>query len=572
MAFQYQPYDNSGSVGQIIQLMQAGARAHADAARATGDANARAAQIKAQNSAQLAGSLGSIISNAGQQIAQPFTPEGRAHQMQLEEQQRTVEEDKALRALFAQGQPKPEDVYRVVGPKRGADIIKGFSALQEQGIKTDDAKVGKVANLTAGILALPEPMQADAYKLARTHLLQLGFKPEDIPEQYSKAFVQQAQQSALTAKDRMDAARAETTATEANRHNVAMEGRPVAVAPGSSLVAPSALQTMPGQPAGQPVTPIFTAPERVQKPSSVQEYEYAQAHGFKGTYEQYQTQDANRRRPVVNVNGPGAVAQGDFDKTGDEFLKTIPKEWRNTVKKIASYDEDPTKAIGMRSGMRDRIMQWVNQMNPGYKSDEFAVRAPTRKAFTTGTQGQQINAINTAIGHIDQITGLADKLQNGGFVPGNAAWNSIQTMFGSDKVTNFDTLKDALAGEVSSVLAKGGATVSGIAEAKQKISGANSPAQLAGYVKTLIPVMGSKLASLDYQYHQAMGAEDSFSALSPESKQILAKHGFDAKHPTTEPGGGVANGAPAGPKVGERRTINGQLGEWDGKGWKAVKG
>jgi hypothetical protein len=571
--FQYQPYDNSGSIAQILGLMQAGAHAHADAARQAADANSRAAQIKAQNSAQLAGSLGSIIANTGQQIAQPFTPEGRMHQMQLDEQKRAIAEDDALRTLFAQGQPKPEDVYRVVGPKRGADIIKGFSALQEQNIKTDDAKVGKVANLTAGILALPEPMQADAYQLARTHLLQLGFKPEDIPEQYSKAFVQQAQQSATTAKDRLEAARAEATAKETGRHNAAMEGRPVVVAPGSSVLAPAALAAMPGQPTGQPVAPIFTAPERVQKPASVQEFEYAKTQGYKGSYEQYQTEDANRRRSIVNVNGPGAVAQGDFDKTGDEFLKTIPKEWRNTVKKIASYDEDPTKAIGMRSGMRDRIMQWVNQMNPGYKSDEFAVRAPTRKAFTTGTQGQQINAINTAIGHIDQITGLADKLQNGGFVPGNAAWNAVQTMFGSDKVTNFDTLKDALAGEVSSVLAKCGATVSGIAEAKQKISGANSPTQLAGYVKTLIPVMGSKLASLDYQYHQAMGAEDSFSALSPESKQILTKHGFDPKHPTVDQGlGDVANGAPTGPKVGERRMISGQLGEWDGKGWKAVKG
>jgi hypothetical protein len=403
--FQYQPYDNSGSIGQILQLMQAGAHAHADAARQTAEANSRAAQIKAQNSAQLAGSLGSIIANTGQQIAQPFTPEGRAHQMQIEEQQRTVEEDKALRTLFAQGSPKPEDVYRVVGPKRGADIIKGFSALQEQNIKTDDAKVGKVANLTAGILALPEPMQPDAYKLARTHLLQLGFKPEDIPEQYSKAFVQQAQQSALTAKDRMEAARAETTATEANRHNVAMEGRPVAVAPGSSLVAPSALQAIPGQPAGQPVAPIYTAPERVQKPASVQEFEYAKTQGYKGSYEQYQTQDANRKRPVVNVSAANAVSDVKEAVTGMRE-GTIPPQLPGRASK--EYTAMMAEAHRQGYDLAKAATDW----------------SATQKHFATLNGAQQTRirqAVDTAYHSLDVIDDLADQWKGGRFPALNRA-------------------------------------------------------------------------------------------------------------------------------------------------------
>ena len=235
-------------------------------------------------------------------------------------------------------------------------------------------------------------------------------------------------------------------------------------------------------------------------------------------------------RPAA-ASGGIADVPGDWDKTGEDFLKSIPPQWRSTVRKIAAYDEDPTKVASMRGGMRETLMQWVNQVNPAYDQSQFALRAPTKKAFTIGTQGQQINAINTALGHIDQLTTLSDQIQNGGFTPSNKAWNTIRTMFGSDKVTNFDTLKDALAGEVSSVLAKGGATVSGIAEAKEKINAANSPKQLAGYVNTLIPVMGSKLAELNYQYHQAMGENDPYSALSPSSEAILRRMGFDPAHP-----------------------------------------
>jgi hypothetical protein len=281
--------------------------------------------------------------------------------------------------------------------------------------------------------------------------------------------------------------------------------------------------------------------------------------GFRKAY----NQSDDRPRIDVNVSTPPV---GDFAKSGDDFLATIPIQYRNLVKGIATYDVNPVTAVSARGGNREKVMAWVLQVNPGYKVDEFSNRAPTRKAFTTGVQGQQINAINTAIGHIDQLTGLADQLQTGGFVPGNRAWNAVRTAFGADEVTNFDTLKDALAGEVASVLSKGGATVSGIAEAKEKIHAANSAQQLAGYVKTLIPVMGSKLGALDYQYHQAMGADDAFSALSPATKAILSKHGVD---PAGHGGGGGA--AAAGPKDGDRKPIPGGLGTAEYRNGKWVK-
>ena len=225
------------------------------------------------------------------------------------------------------------------------------------------------------------------------------------------------------------------------------------------------------------------------------------------------------------ANHPDPI--GDFTKTGEDFLSTIPKQWQPTVRKIAAYDEDPAKVTTMRGGMRETVMQWVNQYNPEYKADQFAIRRPTRQAFTTGTQGQQINAINTAIGHIGLIPKLAAAMKNGSFVPGNEVYNTVKTAFGSDAVTNFDTLKDALSGEVASVLAKGGATVSGIADAKAHIKNASSPEQLTGYVKTLLPIMGSKLNEFNFQYHQAMGANDPWQALSPESKATLSGFGVN---------------------------------------------
>lgn len=80
--FQYEPYDNTRSIGQIIELMMAGPHAAAQAARAGGEARAHAMEIAGQNSAQLGMTLGNIASGTAQQIAHQFSPEAKALQEQ----------------------------------------------------------------------------------------------------------------------------------------------------------------------------------------------------------------------------------------------------------------------------------------------------------------------------------------------------------------------------------------------------------------------------------------------------------------------------------------------------------
>lgn len=371
------------------------------------------------------------------------------------------------------------------------------------------------------VYALPPEQQETAYAaMAQRH--------PDWPQQYAPGVVetltlQKDINDHLLKVAQRKASEESAAKTKVETEN--LQNKPIEVSPGAVLFDPKTK------------LPIFTAPKPAtpETPHTVTtDQGVMQWNPKTGAYDI----KVGNRPPTATETAMKTLPPGDWEKTGQDFLATIPAQWRTTVKKVANYDEDPTKVASMRGGSREQIMQWVNQVNPSYDSTMFGNRAPTRKAFTVGTQGQQINAINTAIGHIDQITGLASKLGNGNFVPGNEFYNWAKTTFGSDAVTNFDTLKDALAGEVSSVLSKGGATVSGIADAKQKIKAASSPQQLAGYVKTLLPVMGSKLEALNYQYHQAMGETDPFSALSPESKSVLRKNGIDPDRPL----GGGSNG------------------------------
>jgi hypothetical protein len=68
-------------------------------------------------------------------------------------------------------------------------------------------------------------------------------------------------------------------------------------------------------------TPLYSAPKEEKPPVSYQEYQLAQKEGFRGSYNDYQDLEANRRRPITNINTGGAGmmqnGEGGFDKKGN---------------------------------------------------------------------------------------------------------------------------------------------------------------------------------------------------------------------------------------------------------------
>jgi len=149
-------------------------------------------------------------------------------------------------------------------------------------------------------------------------------------------------------------------------------------------------------------------------------------------------------------------------------------------------------------------------------------RAQVRKAFTTGPEGKSIGALNTAIVHLGRLGEAGEALQNGSFVPGNEAYNWLKDRFGSEKVTNFGLLKDAVAGEMAAAL-KGNATDIEIEKMGRSIRAANSPAQMKGVVQEGMAVLADKARTYQERYQQ-QNAGDSWSPILPTAQGMLDKH------------------------------------------------
>lgn len=120
--------------------------------------------------------------------------------MDIQAKERSLAEEQQLKALIQSGQPLTErNLFPVVGPTRGAAILKGLADLKGAQIKTEGELRAVMGSVIGAIKSLPENMRPFGYQTARQGFIQRGWaKPEDIPEQYSPELLDQFQQQAMT--------------------------------------------------------------------------------------------------------------------------------------------------------------------------------------------------------------------------------------------------------------------------------------------------------------------------------------------------------------------------------------
>jgi hypothetical protein len=141
---------------------------------------------------------------------------------------------------------------------------------------------------------------------------------------------------------------------------------------------------------------------------------------------------------------------------------------------------------------------------------QYGTEAAEQKAFTSGSQGQQLTAIGTARNHMATFEQTADALGNGDFLLANRIGQAIGMQFGGDKATNFNIAKTAFAGEVGKAFAGANVGVSDRQELMDKISQASSPAQLKGYAQKADELLAGKQKSLQESYQQGMKGQPNF--------------------------------------------------------------
>jgi hypothetical protein len=112
-----------------------------------------------------------------------------------------------------------------------------------------------------------------------------------------------------------------------------------------------------------------TAPQP-KLPASAQEYEYAKANGFAGSYDEYQTMDANRKRSITNINtGGGGLTPGQVNTTVNQIAGAFDNEpvvrQYNVINEGYQFAKSLSNSTKNPSDDQGLIYAFAKAMDPG---------------------------------------------------------------------------------------------------------------------------------------------------------------------------------------------------------------
>jgi len=209
------------------------------------------------------------------------------------------------------------------------------------------------------------------------------------------------------------------------------------------------------------------------------------------------------------------------DKRNYDFLNTVvPPAYRAQVLAISNGDESVGNADSLR---QNGLLTLATNFDPSISKTDFTARQNTAKDFSSGGKsGQALTSINTATKHLAQVALAGLDLNNGSNQWLNHIENKIDRKFGSNKITNLDSVVQTVAPELAKAAASGGDTTQDERNAQASSFGGDlSPKQLLGTVAGKVDLMQSKADELANSYQKNMG-HSAKQIINPENKQTLS--------------------------------------------------
>lgn len=205
--------------------------------------------------------------------------------------------------------------------------------------------------------------------------------------------------------------------------------------------------------------------------------------------------------------------------TGPEFVAVLPPTVRPLVESILRYDQRPPSLATKRG---QQLLELVTQADPTYDAGKAQTRYIAKQTFVKGPVADAIASTNTAIDHMDTLAKYGADLNNADVRLANAAKQGIAAAFGADAPTTFDATRRIVGQEVVKAVVANGGSMREREEAADAFNRANSPAQLAGVIKSYQALLGGRLKSTQLRYENDTGLKDFQTKLLPATIRAIS--------------------------------------------------
>lgn len=229
---------------------------------------------------------------------------------------------------------------------------------------------------------------------------------------------------------------------------------------------------------------------------------------------------------ATNFQGGGNTPlPGNADLSGQDYINSIndPGARALALSYLSGNNPPPSGTALKNSAIRSA---WTAALHadPTLSTGTYTTRLKNREAFIDGKQGQIINRMNTAIGHLGEYIDQVDQLDEGGFKPLNAISNFGKGQIGNTTLSQINTIVPNLASEIAYVY-NGGVPAEGEVNERESAFNPNlgKKANVANAVQT-IKLLQSKLDALQSQYAQGAGTfAEPLTMVNPQARQAEAQ-------------------------------------------------
>lgn len=416
--------------------------------------------------------------------------------MKMAEYERTRQEEEGARNFLTRADLKAPEARAELATKYGKTGMALAKSLAEQDAAMLKQKVDQLdytTKVTDAAASIYGTVKDDAsWQAAKPRLTALGGDPKALPETYDPDFVRREMLAATKVKDQLTLfAPKPMQVKRADGSIIFLDQNPNSPSFGKEV--------LPGQATG--MTPFQAEELKVKQGQLGIAQKRLEAEMATGTLTPESLDLAANLYNQTGMLPPLGIGKGAAN------LKT---QIMNRATQLSMGGNAPASAA-------DAAANLVNA------KQDVASRSKAVKDFSTGKQGQQVNAFNTAIDHLGTMDKLSDALANGDVKGINALGNEVAKQTGAPPPTNFNAAKQIVTAEVIKAVVASGGGVTERQEAERNFSNANSPAQLKGVINTYKQLLGGQLKSLNLQYENTTGRKDFEKKLTPDAKAALTR-------------------------------------------------
>lgn len=227
------------------------------------------------------------------------------------------------------------------------------------------------------------------------------------------------------------------------------------------------------------------------------------------------------------ANPTGGASGGTDSLSGDALLATLPGPIATQVKALAEGKMQFPAGFALKSPYWQDMISKVAQYDPSFDAVNYNARAKTRNGFVAGKEGQMLNALNTVMGHLDELEKAGTALNNTDYPFINKAVNTIGSAVNPDlkgRLNTFNLTRQAVASEMERAYRGTGGDLESLKAWKSTLDTADSPEAIRAAIKGGVKLLSSKIEALGDQYNKGMGTtKRGLELLNPSAQKTFKR-------------------------------------------------